>query len=83
MSKITQSAKKKVHLENIFLHLSADFGLKIQNNHCYRNFWTFLTSQKLALNGSPNGPADTQKAEIVKESTLGYTYGLILDAIPQ
>ena len=38
----------------IFLHLSANFGLKIQNTHCYRNWLNFLTSGKLALNGPAN-----------------------------
>ena len=52
MLKITLSAisrkpvnqKKKVGQENIFLHLYAGFGVKIQNTHRYRNLATFLTS---------------------------------------
>ena len=47
--------KKKVHLSYIFLHLSANFWVKIQNTHCYRNGGTFLTSGQLALNGPANG----------------------------
>ena len=43
--------------ENIFLHLSANFWLKIQNTHCYRHWLTFSTSQKLALNSPANGSA--------------------------
>ena len=70
MSKITQSAisqkplnqkkkkkKKWVHLSYIFLHLSANFGVKIQNTHRYRNWTIFLTSHQLALNGPANGLA--------------------------
>ena len=33
----TQPKKKKVHPSYIFLHLSANFWVKIQNAHCYRN----------------------------------------------
>ena len=61
MSKITWSVisrkplnpkkKKKVREIHIFIHLSADFGLKIQNTHHYRNCLNFLTSGKSALNG--------------------------------
>ena len=47
----TSQPKKKLHLSYIFLHLSANFWLKIQNTHCYRNLGTFLTSGQLALNG--------------------------------
>ena len=66
MSKITQSAisqkprqpkkkQKKVHPSYIFLHLSAKFGVTIQNTHRYRNWATFWTSHQLALNGPANG----------------------------
>ena len=48
--------KKKVHPSYIFLHLSANFGVKIQNTHRYRNLGTFSTSHQLALNGPPNSP---------------------------
>ena len=34
--------KKKVHPSYIFLHLSANFGVKIQNTRRYRNWATFL-----------------------------------------
>ena len=33
--------KKKVHPSYIFLHLSANFWVKIQNTHHYRNGGTF------------------------------------------
>ena len=69
MSKITRSAisrkpvnqkkKKKVHPSYIFLHLSANFGVKIQNTHRYRNSGTFLTSHQSALNSPPNSPEVT------------------------
>ena len=39
--------KKKLVWENIFLHLSANFELNIQNAHHYRNL----------ANGLVNGPA--------------------------
>ena len=65
MSKITQSAisrklidqnqKKKVILDNLFLHLSANFEVKIQNTQRYRSWLTFrhlknwhLTDQQMA-----------------------------------
>ena len=56
---VNQKKKKKVGRENIFLHLYAGFGVKIQNTHRYRNSATFLTSHQLALNGPPNGPVVT------------------------
>ena len=46
--------KKKVHPSYIFLHLSANFWVKIQNTHRYRNGGTFLTSGQSALNGPAN-----------------------------
>ena len=52
-----QPKKRKVHPSYIFVHLSANFGLKIQNTHHYRNWANFLTSQQSALNSSPNGLA--------------------------
>ena len=66
MSKITQSAisrklvnqkkkQKMVRQIHIFVHLSADFGLTIQNTQRYRSRLNFLTSGKLALNGPANG----------------------------
>ena len=58
-SEMAQPKKKKkmVHPSYIFLHLSANFGVKTQNTHRYRNSGTFLTSHQLALNGPPNGLA--------------------------
>ena len=47
--------KKKVGQENIFLHLYTGFGVKIQNNHRYRNSATFLTCWQLALKSPANG----------------------------
>ena len=75
MSKITRSAisqklinqnqKKKVILDNLFLHLSADFEVKIQNTQRFRSRLTFrhlknrhLTAQQTALRW------DTQKSKI-------------------
>ena len=53
MSKITRSAinqkpidqnqKKKVILDNIFLHLSANFGVKIQKNNSPIRGWGGLS----------------------------------------
>ena len=51
----TGQPKKKVCQIHIFIHLSADFGLKIQNTHCYRNCLNLLTSGQSALNGTANG----------------------------
>ena len=51
--------KKNVHQIHIFIHLSADFGLTIQNSQHYRSCLNFSTSGKLALNGSANGPKVT------------------------
>ena len=47
--------KKTVHQIPIFIHLSAHFGLTIQNIHRYRNCLNFSTSRKSALNGPANG----------------------------
>ena len=56
---INQKKEEKVLPSYIFLHLSANFGLKIQNTHCYRNLATFSTSCQLALSGPANGPEVT------------------------
>ena len=40
----------------IFLHLSANFWLKILNTHRYRSSLIFSTSGQSALNGPPNAP---------------------------
>ena len=50
----TVQPKKKVHPSYIFLHLSANFWVKIQNTHRYRNGGTFSTSEQSALNGPAN-----------------------------
>ena len=49
--------KKKVRPSYIFLHLSANFGVKIQKSQRYRKWATFSTSHQSALNGPPNGLA--------------------------
>ena len=54
--------KKKVHPSYIFLHHSANFWVKIQNTHRYRNGGTFLTSRQSAL----NGPANSSKVRYSK-----------------
>ena len=51
--------KKNLILDNIFLHLSPNFELKIQNTHHYRNCLNFLTSGKSALNSPANDPPVT------------------------
>ena len=43
---INQNQKKNVILDNIFLHASANFEVKIQNNHCYRSRLTFQHLEK-------------------------------------
>ena len=50
----TAQPKKRVVLENIFLQVSANFWVKIQNSHRYRNSGTLLTSGTSALNGPAN-----------------------------
>ena len=45
--------KKKVHPSYIFLHLSANFGVKIQNTHRYRSLGNFSTSHQSALTARP------------------------------
>ena len=50
---------KKLQWENILLHLSANFGLKILNTHHYRNSAIILTSGKSVLNGPANSPVVT------------------------
>ena len=52
---IDQNQKKNVILDNIFLHPSANFEVKIQNTHRYRSRLTFqhlekhhLTAQQMA-----------------------------------
>ena len=43
----TGHPQKRVALENILLHLSANFGFNIQNNHCYRKLFQHLANQHL------------------------------------
>ena len=59
-SETDQPKPKKIFIhDNIFLHLSAKFELKIQNTHHYRKHVHFLTSYKSPLNGPANGPMVT------------------------
>ena len=76
MSKITQSAisrkpidqnqkKKKVILDNLFLHLSANFEVKIQNTQRYRSRLTFRHLENRHLMAQQTAPRwDTQKPKI-------------------
>ena len=57
--KPVKQKKQKAHPSYIFLHLSANFGVKIQNTHHYRNWATFLTSHQSALSSPGNGPEVT------------------------
>ena len=56
---LVNQKEKKFHPSYIFLHLSANFWLKIQNTHRYRNSANFLTSWWLALNGPTNSSEAT------------------------
>ena len=47
---------KKIVLSYLFSHLCAIFWLKIQNTNCRKSLLNFLTSEKSAPNGPPNGP---------------------------
>ena len=51
------SQAKIMCMSYIFLDLSANWELKIQNIHHYRNSATFSTSEQLTLNDPANGPA--------------------------
>ena len=75
MSKITQSAisrkpinqnpPKKVILDNLFLHLSANFEVKIQNTQRYRSWLTFQHLENRHLTAQQMAPRwDTQKSKI-------------------
>ena len=71
--KLETSQPKKVCMSYIFLHLSANFWLKIQNTHHYRNSVTFLTSGQSPLNGPANSPAviySTRKPYGSKQSSF-------------
>ena len=50
------SQPKKGHPSYIFLHLSANFWVKIQNTHHYRNLEIFWTSGKPALSSPAYNP---------------------------
>ena len=53
-----QKNQKNLVWENILLHLSANFGLNVQNPHHYRNLVIYSTFGKSALNGLANGLAN-------------------------
>ena len=56
---------KIVILDNIFLHPSENFEVKIQNNHCYRSWLTFQQLEKHHLTAQQMAPRwDTQKSKI-------------------
>ena len=46
-----QNQKKKVILDNLFLHLSANFEVKIQNTQCYRSRLTFWHLKNSPIRG--------------------------------
>ena len=57
--------KKIVILDNIFLHLSANFEVKIQNTQCYRSRLTFRQLKNRHLMAQQTAPRwDTQKSKI-------------------
>ena len=57
--------KKIVILDNIFLHLSANFEVKIQNTQHYRSRLTFQHLEKHHLTAHQTAPRwDTQKSKI-------------------
>ena len=53
---IDQNQKKKVILDNLFLHLSANFDIKIQNTQCYRSRLTFQHLEKCHLTAQQTAP---------------------------
>ena len=62
---IDQNQKKKVILDNLFLHLSANFEVKIQNTQCYRSRLTFQHLKNRHLKAQQMAPGwDTQKSKI-------------------
>ena len=62
---INQNQKKKVILDNLFLHLSANFEVKIQNTQRYRSWLTFLHLKNWHLTAQQTAPRwDTQKSKI-------------------
>ena len=59
--------KKEVILDNLSLHLSANFEVKIQNIQCYRSRLTFLHLKNRHLTAQQMAPRwDTQKSKIGK-----------------
>ena len=57
--------KKKVILDNLFLHLSANFEVKIQNTQRYRSRLTFQHLKNRHLTAQQTAPRwDTQKSKI-------------------
>ena len=62
---INQNPKKIVILDNIFLHLSANFEVKIQNTQHYRSWLTFQHLKNWHLTAQQMAPRwDTQKSKI-------------------
>ena len=57
--------QKNVILDNIFLHPSANFDVKIQNTQCYRSWLTFQHLVKHHLMAQQTASRwDTQKSKI-------------------
>ena len=57
--------KKIVILDNLFLHLSANFEVKIQNTQRYRSWLTFWHLKNQHLTAQQMAPRwDTQKSKI-------------------
>ena len=62
---MNQNQKKKVILDNIFLHPSANFQVKIQNTQRYRHRLTFQHLKNQHLMAQQMAPRwDTQKSKI-------------------
>ena len=76
--------KKKLFWTTYSYTFLVNFEVKIQNTQCYRSRLTFWHLENQHLMAQQTAPRwDTQKSKIVKQSTLEYTYGLILDPIHQ
>ena len=58
---IDQNQKKKVILDNLFLHLSANFEVKIQNTQCYRSRLTFRHLENWHLTAQQTAPGEILK----------------------
>ena len=62
---MNQNQKKIVILDNIFLHPSANFEVKIQNTQHYRSRLTFRHLENWYLMAQQTAPRwDTQKSKI-------------------